>query len=263
MYIPHEASKYHDSDLFDELAEDIINIKSKYDAPICMIGDFNSRTGNLDDFIILEEQISEICNLDSIDKDIFNSKQYFEEHGLNTKRCNKDTCTNNNGFKLIELCRCLDLKFVNGRIGNDKNIGDFTCSSAQGSSSVDYCIASSEFFPYFQNFIVDIADKNLSDVHSPISLTFRTDYVVHKNTKETESISPPMDYFPLYTRWDESLSLTYRDSFDADSLLQLNVHLNQLLLNGANQTPIDETIELFKNLFITSSTNLGMTKKDE
>ena len=60
---------------------------------------------------------------------------------------------------------------------------------------------------------------------------------------------------------DESLSLTYRDRFDADSLLQLNVHLNQLLLNGANQTQIDETIELFKNLFLTSSTNLGMTKK--
>ena len=98
VYIPHEASKYHDSDLFDELAEDIVNIKSKYDAPICMIGDFNSRTGNLDDFIILEEQISEICNLDSIDKDIFNSKQYFEEHGLNTKKYNKDRCTNNNGF---------------------------------------------------------------------------------------------------------------------------------------------------------------------
>ena len=44
-------------------------------------------------------------------------------------------------------------------------------------------------------------------------------------------------------------------------MLQLNVILNGLLLNGANQAQIDDTLELFKNLFLTPSTNLGMTKK--
>ena len=149
VYIPHEASKYYNKELFDELAEDIINIKSKYDAPICLLGDFNSRTGTLDDFTVLEEQISEICNLDNNEIDVFNSKQYFEERGLNTNRSNKDNFTNNNGYKLIEICRCLDLKIVNGRIGSDQNIGDFTCISNQGSSTQDYCIASSDFFSIF------------------------------------------------------------------------------------------------------------------
>ena len=142
-----------------------------------------------------------------------------------------------------------------------KNIGDFTCISNQGSSTVDYCIASSEFFPYFENFIVDVVDKNLSDVHCPISLTFKTDYVVTKKANENESVSSDMDYFPMYTKWDDKLSLTYQNSFDADSLLQLNVHLNCLLLNGTNQIQIDDTMNLFANLFLTPSTNLGMTKK--
>lgn len=213
VYLPHEASKYYNSEMFDDLAEDIINIKSKYNTLICILGDFNSRTGNLDDFTTLEEQISEFCNLDNAFKDIFNSKQYFEEHGLNTKRTNKDRVTNNNGFKLIELCRCLDLKIVNGRFGSNNNIGDFTCISNQGSSTVDYCIASPELFPYFDNFTVDLVDKSLSDVQSPISLTFKTDNVVHKNAKETESDPSAIEYFPMYTKWDANHSLTYQNYF--------------------------------------------------
>ena len=70
-----------------------------------------------------------------------------------------------------------------------------------------------------------------------------------------------MNYFPVYTKWDDSLSLTYQNSFDANSVLQLNILLNQLLLNGANQTQIDDVMELIKSAFLTPSTNLGMTKK--
>ena len=44
-------------------------------------------------------------------------------------------------------------------------------------------------------------------------------------------------------------------------MLQLNVLLNQLLLNGANQTQIDDAMELIKSAFLTPSKNLGMTKK--
>ena len=64
VYIPHEASKYHDNEIFDELSEDIISLKSSYEVPICIMGDFNSRTSTLDDFITLDEHISIIYNLE-------------------------------------------------------------------------------------------------------------------------------------------------------------------------------------------------------
>ena len=261
VYIPHEASKYYNKELFDELAEDIINIKSKYDAPICLLGDFNSRTGTLDDFTVLEEQISEICNLDNNEIDVFNSKQYFEERGLNTNRSNKDNFTNNNGYKLIELCRCLDLKIVNGRIGSDQNIGDFTCISNQGSSTVDYCIASSEFFPYFDNFSVDVVDKNLSDVHCPISLTFKANHMIDKIANVDISFPSDVDYTPMFTKWDQNLSLSYEKAFNLDSLSQFNDHLDLMSVNGTNDTQLEHTMEIFKDLFLTPSTDLGMTNK--
>ena len=77
------------------------------------------------------------------------------------------------------MCRCLDLKFGNGRFGNDNNIGNFTCISNQGCSTVDYCIASSELFPYFENFTVDIVaavgyrpSKNRFFLHNLFSLLY-------------------------------------------------------------------------------------------
>ena len=45
-YIPHEMSDYY---VFDYLTNDIITIKSSYDVPIILLGDFNSRT-NIADF---------------------------------------------------------------------------------------------------------------------------------------------------------------------------------------------------------------------
>ena len=55
VYLPHENSKYHYSGLFDDLSYDICKIKSKYDLPFILIGDFNSRTGTMDDFITMDQ----------------------------------------------------------------------------------------------------------------------------------------------------------------------------------------------------------------
>ena len=46
LYTPHEGSKYYCNDYFTDLALEICDIKSKYDLPIMLIGDFNSRTAN-------------------------------------------------------------------------------------------------------------------------------------------------------------------------------------------------------------------------
>ena len=40
-------------------------------------------------------------------------------------RSNLDKLVNNNGRQLIELCKTANLKFLNGRFGSDKSIGQF------------------------------------------------------------------------------------------------------------------------------------------
>ena len=58
IYIPHEASKHFCNDIFDNLATDTSTLFAKYNLPIMLIGDFNSRTGMLDDFMAENEIVN-------------------------------------------------------------------------------------------------------------------------------------------------------------------------------------------------------------
>ena len=51
IYIPPNNSKYYNDDLFDEIIDDISYIMSIYDVPFLLMGDFNSRTGQLNDIL--------------------------------------------------------------------------------------------------------------------------------------------------------------------------------------------------------------------
>ena len=72
---------------------------------------------------------------------------------------NKDGYTNNNGNKLIELCKMSYLKIANGRIGKDRGIGNYTCHTTNRNSAMDFVLLSMELFPYVDDFYVDILDK--------------------------------------------------------------------------------------------------------
>ena len=45
---------------------------------------------------------------------------------------NKDLIMNSNGRKLIELCQFIDVNIVNGRVGKDSTIGEYTCHKYNG-----------------------------------------------------------------------------------------------------------------------------------
>ena len=183
VYLPHEASDYHHEDIYEFLADDIITIKATLDVPIILLGNFNSRVGLKTDF----EYESELEGL-YIEQDplLF----FFDKHDL-LERINKDGYTNNNGNKLIELCKMSDLKIANGRMGKDRGIGNYTCHTTNGKSTIDFAILSMELFPYVDDFYVDIPDKCMSDVHCPICLvmickptvSIKNDNCMHTDSK--------------------------------------------------------------------------------
>ena len=47
-------------------------------------------------------------------------------------RISRDNKTNNNSFELNEACKDFDLFILNGRLGYDMKVGDFTCVSGNG-----------------------------------------------------------------------------------------------------------------------------------
>ena len=158
MYIHHESSEHYCCEFFTDLALDICDIKSKYDLPIMLIGDFNSRTGTMND-ILLAENADEVLDSSNFNHpDIINILKCLD---LPVNRSNKDTKTNNNGKKLIEMCKCHEMCIVNGGLGSDKNIGNTTCNNV---STIDYVICTPDLLPKFTDFTVHNFCPLLSDI---------------------------------------------------------------------------------------------------
>ena len=113
---------------------------------------------------------------------------FFDKHDL-LERINKDGYANNNGNKLIELCKMSDLKIANGRMGKDRGIGNYTCHTTNGNSTIDFAILSMELLPYVDDLYVYILDKCMSDVHCPIvmickpTVSIKNDNCMHTDSK--------------------------------------------------------------------------------
>ena len=174
MYLPHEGSKYHSNDIFDNLNDDLEMLNTNYNMPICLMGDSNARTGLCDDFIDIDKHVAELTGIDITNEDFCDMRYILNSKGICTGRYNCDTETNSNGDKLIECCRTFGLRIVNGRFGADKNIGNFTCfNKNNGRSVVDYVIMSDSLLPLITDFEVDTYDRCLSDVHCPVNVCLK------------------------------------------------------------------------------------------
>ena len=123
VYLPCESSNFHYQELFTDIEDDLLNIQTTLHAPVCLIGDFNARTGLLDDFLDLDQNVAVYTGI-SNDPEWCDLKEQLSMDGVEVNRFNYDTEVNNNGRRLIELCQSTDLKIVNGRIGNDKHGGN-------------------------------------------------------------------------------------------------------------------------------------------
>ena len=171
IYIPPENSKYSTKEAFEELENEMIDISKKEKCFVSLIGDFNAKTGSLSDFIVPDESIVSLFDLDC-DTDILDYLYDFEfltQNDIPLQRVSK--CANrpnNYGHKLLELCKRNNLYIANSRIGLDKNVGERTCSD---SSVVDYLILSSKLFPFIDSFRVEEFVSLFSDCHSFIKFS--------------------------------------------------------------------------------------------
>ena len=180
VYIPHEGSIHYDDEWYTNVSSDMIALGTLA-LPFVLVGDFNSRTGRLDDFMEYDENVARECGV-NIELDlpgVSNGKDYLESIGIFTRH-NKDGHINNNGRKLIELCQIFNLNIINGRFGTDREHGDFTCRTAQGQSTIDYIIMSSEMLPIIKDFTIDPFDSCLSDAHCSTSLTLIDSHTIEK-----------------------------------------------------------------------------------
>ena len=261
VYLPCLSSKYKDADMFNQIYDDIINIKANLNVPICMIGDFNARTSNKDDSLQVENEILNQCNLIDIVDEIFPDNLLEDISEVDKIRVNEDAIMNKNGEMLIDMCNSLNFKIVNGRLGLDKGIGAYTFHSPSGSSTIDYSIVSTDFFPYLSNFEVDILDQNLSDFHCPIILSLNCQSRTKELTTSKLKISSDINYTPTFSKWDNEKRLDYQNYYEPDEFRNLISILDRIESDGPNQSNIDIAVKEICKLYLDPAIALGISKK--
>ena len=172
-YIPPHNSPHADITRFDVL-ENTINewLTDNMHGNVCIVGDFNARTGTLNDTLGVPDYADSF--LDGPDTDVVYSNT------TNT-RANGDKTVNKFGSRLIELCKSLNMYIANGRCGNDKDVGSPT---SKGISTVDYVVVTESLLNKIVHFLIEPFDPMFSDIHSPVAFTL---YIRRQNTDSSDN----------------------------------------------------------------------------
>ena len=134
------------TDSFDEIEQGIEKYKTQ--GKVFITGDFNSRTANNPDYIELNR--------------FLDSNQLSDSCNNVLPRVNKDQVLDRRGMRLLDLCKHTGYNIANGRLGKDRNIGEYTFINNNGMSVVDYLILHKNNFQYIKDFEVRSPD-DLSD----------------------------------------------------------------------------------------------------
>ena len=257
LYLPCENSKHHYQEIYDELTYDINSIKGEYNLPIMIIGDFNSRTGSQNE-IMLTDQYDILDDLDSSSFRYNDIIKIFEDLDIPVNRTNADTIINNNGHKLIEMCKVQDLCIINGRVGSDKFVGGTTCADV---STIDYAICTPDLFPKITDFTVDNFDNLLSDKHNPIVVNLNL--VSNKMTPNNQMTKDKIISEDIHVKckWDESKKDEYKLNFDMSKINTSYLNLSEINATEITQEKIDNLSEDIKNILTEPAKITGMYKQ--
>ena len=164
VYITPENSIYSSPDAFTQIENELLTMLTKYKTICCLTGDFNSRISN-DDCIYISEDDEGTELLSDVYK-----LQLLKRNCMDTKK-------NNYGNILSDLCKYNNIYILNGRVGEDRHVGIFTCKN---SSVVDYCIGTSSLLGLVDNFCVLEFSSLFSDVHCPLCITLRSEHIIYR-----------------------------------------------------------------------------------
>ena len=177
-YVTPSNSQVITMDVFSKLEADIAQLDEKYgDKYTCLIaGDFNARTNNCDDYLVIDD-----------DRYVPVPDDYAVDYPLDC-RVSKDTKpVNANGHDLLQFCKTTSYRILNGRTGNDKGIGGYTCCTTNGSSVVDYMLSRCCDMALMEGFTINeqspYSDHAMLMVNVTVKSKGQVNHEVHKFCK--------------------------------------------------------------------------------
>ena len=145
---PSNFERSNGIDFIGELEAEMLHFSQK--SNIIVHGDFNARTGDM------QETISDDDNV------FLNVPEDYEADETYMRQSQDSGTINSRGRNLLETCTALNLRILNGRIVGDLD-GKKTCFHCNGSSVVDYVMASKSIVRTVQYLIVNPLKPYLSD----------------------------------------------------------------------------------------------------
>ena len=169
VYIPPDKSKYYDEMQMRMLEEEIARFCSENERVI-LAGDYNARTSMIRDYISPDKLTMPDVDIFDFESDTDESLKILESLNIQLHRESKDAKSNTLGITLLDICRHNNLFMLNGRYGNDKNVGQLTF---RDKSVIDYVLSTAYCFNFIEDFSIVATDKLFSDGHALLQWRLR------------------------------------------------------------------------------------------
>ena len=173
VYFSPENSTCTIQDPFSVLQNDITQLPNHSMGIIC--GDFNARTNVNPDYEWRNSEGSDGDLVNFLPADILygekNTTTFLQENGILHRHSMDKSKPNDYGIQLLDLCKSANLMILNGRVGSDKGVGDYTRTDTTGNSVVDYVITTIDAYPLINKF--KIHSKLPESDHRPIEFALK------------------------------------------------------------------------------------------
>ncbi|MEW8548255.1 MAG: reverse transcriptase family protein [Candidatus Thiodiazotropha sp.] len=244
LYVPPENSDYFNDDELTLLETEITSFCNTHKY-VTLTGDFNARTSEMRDYTENDDFLADMFDFDTDTVEYFTVINKLVESNILKDRISMDKHTNNNGYKLIDICKNHNLFILNGRIDKDRAIGNFTFRNA---SVIDYTIATADCFELFQEFEIIETDTIFSDGHSILSHSLiGRDSCCFLNSQYRFDRPKSGTSRP---RWNVKHSDSFRSNIDRE---QLNLVLDFLGSETPSKLSVNEATERIASVFSIAS----------
>ena len=171
-YIPCDRKDFK-FNVFDDIEEDVLELRVKFNLPMFLAGDFNAHTQDSIDILPIDDVVFSETGCEVLDGDLSDERLGLSipSHCTLYRYSQDKMDVNKNGNNLLSFCKSLRFKIANGRVGCDKFFGGSTCFKSSESSVIDYLVASDDMLSYISDFKVGTFDPCMSDFHAPIEFT--------------------------------------------------------------------------------------------
>lgn len=199
------------------------------------MGDLNSRISNI-------QPVNDCLTATKYTSDCNNNIFFLRNEAVHSRK-SEDNTINAFGKTLIEMCASFGLIVLNGLCQGDVD-GALTFISPNGSSVIDYCIASEDFFA--TNPKLSILPR-IESWHMPVSLVFNTR---RQTIADPSTIQPAVRSFKKI-KWHIDKIPQFNYEWSLNNQRSNIANLTNVLLNNADLA--EDCLATYTDLIVNSS----------